>query len=221
MSWLPHTVIQPYQVVQAKQPVVWAMGGSDSCGGAGIQADIQAINGLHPSIDELALGHQQRAQACTLVTTVTAQNSESVSDLLAMPVELMDQQWLQLLADMPPAVIKVSLLANSAQVSWLAERLACWPDGLRRPFVIYDPVAIASSGDALTAEPILETVKAELLPWVDLLTPNAQEVLALTGIALLFSSDLERAFAKFRQFGVKSVLFRTAGSTGTGCRSNR
>ncbi|MBW8192237.1 thiamine phosphate synthase [Neiella marina] len=210
MSWLPHTVIQPYQVLTPNKPIVWAIGGSDSSGGAGIQADIQAINGLR---DDDALGHRTAAQACTLITTVTAQNSESVSDLLAMPLDLLEQQWLQLLADMPPAVIKISLLANPAQVEWLAEQLANWPAGLPQPLVIYDPVAIASSGDTLTAEPILDAVKNDLLRHVDILTPNANEVLAMTGIALLSSADLDRAFAVLRQHGVKTVLFK-GGHTG-------
>ncbi|GGA88292.1 bifunctional hydroxymethylpyrimidine kinase/phosphomethylpyrimidine kinase [Neiella marina] len=210
MSWLPHTVIQPYQVLTPKRAIVWAIGGSDSSGGAGIQADIQAINGLR---DEDALGNQTVAQACTIVTTVTAQNSESVSDLMALPIDLLEQQWLQLLADMPPAVIKISLLANPQQVEWLAEQLANWPAGLPMPLVIYDPVAIASTGDALTAEPILDAVKQQLLRHVDVLTPNATEVLAITGIALLSSHDLQRAFDVFRQHGVKTVLFK-GGHTG-------
>ena len=213
MNWLPHTVIQPYQVLQPKSAVVWAIGGSDSSGGTGIQADLQAINGLHPNAEDAALTDHQRAQGCTIITTVTAQNSESVSDLFALPIDILDQQWLQLLADMPPAVIKVSLLANPEQVAWLAERLMNWPDGLARPLVIYDPVAVASSGDVLTAEPILDAVKLQLLPQVDVLTPNSHEVLALTGIALLFSDDLKRAFESFRTMGVKTVLFK-GGHTG-------
>lgn len=213
MTWLPHTAIQPYQVLQNPSAIVWTIGGSDSGGGAGIQADIQAINGLHPKPEDAALTNHQRAQACTLITTVTAQNSESVSDLFALPVDMLDQQYLQLLADMPPAVIKISLLANPEQVAWLADRLLNWPEGLVRPLVIYDPVAVASSGDTLTAEPILESVKEKLLPQVDVLTPNSNEVLALTGIALLFSSDLERAYESFRNLGVKTVLLK-GGHTG-------
>ena len=206
MSWLAHTRIQPYQVLTARPAVVWSIGGSDSSGGAGIQADVQAINGLRQSN---AMG----AQACTIVTTITAQNSESVSDILALPIDMLDQQWLQLLADTPPAVIKISLLANTAQVDWLVERLMNWPEGLALPLVIYDPVAVASTGDALTAEPILSVVTERLLPLVDVLTPNSQEVLALTGIALLFSEDLQLASERFHALGVKTVLFK-GGHTG-------
>ncbi|MCM2681082.1 thiamine phosphate synthase [Echinimonas agarilytica] len=207
MSWIPHTVIQPYQVLSQRTSIVWTIGGSDSGAGAGIQADIQAINGLRAR-DAAPGSTLAVAQACSIITTVTAQNSESTSDVLAVPLDMLEQQWMQLLADMPPAVIKISLLASPSQVEWLADQLDSWPAGLPRPLVIYDPVAIASSGDVLTAEPILESVKQELLRHIDVLTPNSHEVLAMTGIALLFSGDMQRAYDKFREYGVKSVLFK-------------
>jgi len=199
--------LQPWQTLTHRSRTVWTIGGSDSSAGAGIQADIQVINGLWAEQDK-------PAQACSILTTITAQNSHSVSDLLALPIDILEQQWDQLLSDMPPAVIKVSLLANPEQVAWLATKLSDWPADLAKPLVIYDPVAVASSGDALTAEPVLAAVKQHWLAHVDLLTPNTAEVLALTGIALLSSADMPRALDCLQALGVGSVLFK-GGHTGT------
>ena len=206
MAHAQKKALQPWQTLPSRAATVWTIGEADPSGGAGVLADIQAINGLQA--DSTCPAH-----ACAIITASMAQNSQSVSDVLAQPIDLLQQQWDQLIADLPPAVIKVSLLANPEQVEWLAQQIAHWPEGLARPVVLYDPVALAHDETQWLAEPIMDVVKQHWLPHVDLLTPNAAEVLALTGIALLSSDDLARAFARLQADGVGAVLF-TGGSTG-------
>lgn len=176
--------------------IVWTIAGSDSSGGAGIQADIKAM-------------HSFGVQGCSVITALTAQNSLEVAAINAVSTEVLDSQLLALSHDLPAAVIKIGMLANVQQVQLISEHLSHFKRTWQYPpQVVYDPVMLASSGDALTDEDILDAVKTHLLPLVDVITPNTQEVQTLTGVYLIGASALQQAAKKLQQYGVKSVVIK-------------
>ncbi|RCU50813.1 thiamine phosphate synthase [Corallincola holothuriorum] len=180
--------------------IVWAIGGSDCSAGAGIQADLQAINGLG-------------AHGCTVITAVTAQNSVAVSQVNPVSDLVLQSQLDVLLADLPPRIIKIGLLATVSQVvmvsQWLQQlKQTSAQTGHRVPLVVYDPVAVASSGDNLVTESTLTAVTKHLLPWIDLLTPNAMEAALLAGMALQDGVLPEPVIKQLLALGVGSVLLK-------------
>ncbi|MEI6896568.1 MAG: thiamine phosphate synthase [Psychromonas sp.] len=176
--------------------IVWTIASSDSSGGAGIQADLHTIN---------ALG----ADGCSVISAVTAQNSVAVNLVESVSDKMFIAQLDTLASDMPAKIIKIGLIARIEHVKILAEKLAeyqtlwCTP-----PFIIYDPVAVASTGDDMSDEGIKEYIKSLLLPLVDLLTPNAKEVFSLSGHMLISGDSLQGAAQKLIQMGCKSVLIK-------------
>ncbi len=183
-------------VAQAARPIVWAIGGSDSGGGAGIQADLQAIN--------LLGGH-----ACTLITAVTAQNSVELSVLNPVADDVLLSQWQALAEDLRPVVIKIGLVATPAQAQLLTrlirEAKQRWPTP---PFVIYDPVLRASTGDATHDGADIRPALHGLIGEVDLLTPNADEATALTGTYLINAESCQDAITRLLALGCGSVLLK-------------
>ena len=176
--------------------VVWTIAGSDSSAGAGIQADLHTIK---------ALG----ADGCSVISALTAQNSLTVSLVESVSEKMFAEQIDCLAADMPAGVIKIGLLASVEHVHILAEKLAEFKQSWAvPPFVIYDPVAVASTGDNMVEQGITEVIKTLLLPLVDLLTPNANEVLTLSGHALISGESLKPAAEKLISMGCKSVLIK-------------
>lgn len=149
--------------------IVWSIAGSDSGGGAGIQADIKATQSFN-------------VHCCTVVTALTAQNSLGVEALNPVSTTVIESQLTALSQDMPATVIKIGMLANVQQIQLIAEHLehykATWE---KPPLVVYDPVAIATSGDSLTEEDTVDALKTHLLPLVDIITPNTHETQLLTG----------------------------------------
>jgi len=176
--------------------IVWTIAGSDSSGGAGIQADLHTIK---------ALG----ADGCSVISAVTAQNSLTVSLVESVSEKMFSEQIERLAEDMPAKVIKIGLIASIKHVQILAEKLAefkrTWPV---TPFIIYDPVAVASSGDAMAEQGIEDVIKTVLLPVIDLLTPNANEVITLSGHVLISGESLKPAAQKLIAMGCKSVLIK-------------
>ncbi|GAB2699861.1 thiamine phosphate synthase [Aliiglaciecola aliphaticivorans] len=161
-------------VAQAKtRPIVWSIAGSDSGGGAGIQADNLTIHDLG--------GH-----ACTVVSAITAQNSQQVQGITATPTAMLIKQLDCLLDDMPPAAIKIGMLANAEQMlcisEWLANSLKPYEqaNNLQIP-VIWDPVMVSTSGQSLTTnnEQKAHSAYLELAKSVSLLTPNNYELATL------------------------------------------
>jgi len=179
----------------ANRPVVWSIAGSDSSGGAGIQADLLTMQDLG-------------VHGATAITAVTAQNSVEVSGVLALAWPELAAQLEALAEDLPPRVIKIGLLASSEQVRGLAGWLAANRARLGDPEVIYDPVALASSGQPMTVDEIGPAVLEQLLPQVDLLTPNAAELEALSGISLLNAEQLWLAIDKLLGAGTGGVLLK-------------
>ncbi|ALS99405.1 thiamine phosphate synthase [Lacimicrobium alkaliphilum] len=175
------------------KPIIWCVGGSDSGGGAGIQADLHTVQGLG--------GH-----ACTLLSAITAQNSRCVERIQAVPVDMLSSQLDSLAADMLPKAIKIGMLADVSQVNLLGEFIGWLRQQQSGPFVVWDPVIRASSGAWLSE--ISPDHCKPLLQQVDLITPNAAELTWLTGIAPNDKPSLQQAARALLNKGVKAVLVK-------------
>ena len=171
-------------------PVVLAIGGSDSSGGAGIQADVRTLT---------ALG----VHATTAVTAVTAQGAAGVVRWSAVDPELVRDQVGTTLDDYRPAVVKTGMLATAAIVEIVAERLAA--AGVP---VVCDPVLVSSSGRRLLEVDAVGVLVERLFPLVSLLTPNAEEAAVLTGRPVRDLADAEEAARELRAQGPRAVLVK-------------
>ena len=145
-------------------PNVLAVAGSDSGGGAGVQADLKTF---------AALG----VYGCTAVTAVTAQNTTSVRRAAAVSAAMVEAQMEAVFSDIRISAVKVGLLPNASVVRALARVLARHAT----PDVVYDPVMAASTGRPLQADSALDAVREELLARVTVVTPNVAELARLTG----------------------------------------
>lgn len=165
--------------------------GSDSGGGAGIQADLKTF---------AALG----VYGCSVVTAVTAQNTRQVASVEAIAPEMVRKQLEAVLSDIRPQAIKSGMLANAAIVETVARTLQQFP---RVPFVL-DPVMVAKSGDSLLAANAVGVLRERLIPLADVLTPNIPEAEILTGRRIEQEDDLVRAARSLRDMGAKVVVLK-------------
>jgi len=184
--------------------ILWSIAGSDNSAGAGIQADLKTIQSFSTP--------EQPLHLCTLVTAITAQHSSGVDACMAVSVDLLHQQAMALLKDAKPSVIKIGLLVNSAQVLWLTDLVRQLRQQQPDLLVIYDPVAISSSGSTIAEPDLYQAVMQHLLPQLDLLTPNLPELEALTQ-----SSDPELAVQLLFKADVKAVLVKGGHAKTTVC----
>lgn len=169
-------------VPNCNRPIVWTIAGSDSGGGAGIQADLATINDLD-------------AHGCSAITAVTAQSSVIVASVEAISPQMLIAQLDVLAADLAPKAIKIGLLASQQQIdllaSWLTKSLLHWQGrGLVVP-VILDPVMVATCGDALTGAETLDFTPLKGL--LTLITPNVTELATLAGRQLLTAEESVQA----------------------------
>lgn len=171
---------------------VLVIAGSDSGGGAGIQADIKAI---------AALG----GYATTAITAVTAQNTRGVSAIEALSADMVQAQIDAVLEDIGADAIKIGMLANAE----IAARVAVCLEALEPPIpVVLDPVMIATSGDSLLAPEAEAIIRDRLLPRASLITPNRLEAEALTGLSITdMHSQVESAKA-MRAMGADAALVK-------------
>jgi hydroxymethylpyrimidine/phosphomethylpyrimidine kinase len=168
--------------MSAAPPIGLTIAGSDSGGGAGIQADLATM---------AALG----VHGTSALTVVTAQNTVGVQALHPLPPEVVQQQLVSVLSDLPPAAVKCGLLGTPELVATVAETVG------RRllPRPVVDPVLVATSGDRLTAGDTAAFVSAyveALLPRSGLVTPNTDEAAALLGGGAVESVEDRRSAAK-------------------------
>lgn len=150
--------------------------GSDSSGGAGIQADIKAmtLNGVF---------------AMSAVTALTAQNTTGVRAIGETSPELLKQQIDAVFEDIRPDAVKIGMVSGAALIRVIAERLRYY----RAENIVVDPVAVATSGSALSSGEAFEALKAELLPIAAVVTPNIPEAQLLSDITIKTAPDMERA----------------------------
>ena len=169
---------------------VLIIAGSDSGGGAGIQADIKTVT---------ALG----GYAATAITAVTVQNTLGVSDVHPIPLGVIEAQARAVLSDIGADAIKTGMLGDAATVELVARLL----DEAGVPAVI-DPVMVAKGGAPLLAQAAVAAVRATLVPRAALLTPNAPEAEALTGLTVATTDDLRRAGEALLAAGARAVLMK-------------
>ncbi|MFI6251164.1 bifunctional hydroxymethylpyrimidine kinase/phosphomethylpyrimidine kinase [Streptomyces sp. NPDC051016] len=171
-------------------PRVLTVAGSDSGGGAGIQADLKTM---------LALG----VHGMSVVTAVTAQNSRGVQGAWELPVEAVRAQYRSVVDDIGVDAVKTGMLASAELVEAVAELIA----GTDAPVVV-DPVGVSKHGDPLLAASALDSVRTELLPVATVATPNLDEVAQLTGVHVEAEADLRRAAAAVLSYGPQWVLIK-------------
>jgi hydroxymethylpyrimidine/phosphomethylpyrimidine kinase len=164
--------------------------GSDSGGGAGIQADLKTM---------LALG----VHGMSVITAVTAQNSLGVSGIWDLPVEAVRAQLRAVLDDIGADAIKTGMLSAAELVSAVAEEL----QGSSAPLVV-DPVAVSKHGDRLLTQDALEVICNRLLPLATVVTPNVAEIELLTGVRVGDAADLPKAAEAMLAFGSRWVLVK-------------
>ncbi len=156
------------------KPIILTIGGHDPTGGAGIQADIEAIGA-------------NGGQALTIPTAITLQDSHRVTGFEPVSHTLIDQQAKMVLADFPVAAIKIGMVASTKNAQTIAALLrhhATLP-------VIFDPVLAGGGGGALSGENLVETLRNELLPLTTLATPNRQELQRLGGSEALLQAGCQ------------------------------
>ena len=146
------------------RPLALSIAGSDSCGGAGIQADLAAF---------AALG----VRGATAITAVTAQNRSGVRAVQVLPATLVREQVDAVFEEEPVRAVKLGMLAEASIIEAVAASLRQH----RAPAVVIDPVMIASSGARLLRADAVAALRRELLPLADCLTPNLDEAAALLG----------------------------------------
>lgn len=176
--------------------------GSDSSGGAGIQADIKTAT---------ALG----VYAMTAVTVVTVQDTTRVCAIHMIPPSIVADQIAVVLADIGADAIKIGMLGSVDTVDAVADALETHGSGIP---VVLDPVLVSSSGRSLLPGDAIARLKDRLLPLTALLTPNIPEAEHLTGATIASRDDMLRAANALRQMGADAVLIKGGHASGTPVR---
>lgn len=173
---------------EKKLPIVWTIAGSDSGGGAGIQADLATFRdfGVH---------------GCSVITALTAQNSFCVGYVEVASHKALAAQINALDSDLPARAIKLGMLASAEVVRCVAKYLVEYPG-----FVVCDPVMVSSSGASLLEGEAGIVLREQLLPRADIITPNRNEAEALLDRKINSPEDIEIAARDLVKLGARSVL---------------
>ncbi len=180
--------------------IALTIAGSDSGGGAGIQADLKAFS---------ALG----VYGCSVISAVTAQNTKNVTAIHPVPPDIIASQIDTVLADIAVDAIKIGMLGDCGAIECVADAISSF-DG---PIVL-DPVMIAKSGDALLPASAVSALREHLLPRATVLTPNIPEAASLLGVAEVFDSEALRQQAEtLLGYGPRAVLMKGGHGKGDLC----
>ena len=172
--------------------IALTIAGSDSCGGAGIQADLKTFS---------ALG----VYGASAITALTAQNTQGVDSVLVVPPDFVLAQMRAVARDLEVRAIKIGMLATSEVIERVAEGLS---DFAGVPIVL-DPVMVAASGDVLLDEDAVETLRSVLLPRASLITPNLPEAAKLLGSSEAKDErEMSAQAVALRRLGAKAVLIK-------------
>lgn len=172
-------------------PIALTIAGSDSGGGAGIQADLKTF-------------HQFGVFGTCVVVAVTAQNTRSVSDVQSISADVVKNQMAALAEDLPPRAVKTGMLSTKDLVLTVAQ-------GIREfgfPRAVVDPVMVATSGDRLLSVDAERALVDELFPLAALVTPNLIEASALVHGPVNSESDMERAGRAMLDMGARAALIK-------------
>ena len=171
------------------QRIALTIAGSDSGGGAGIQADLKtfAAHGVY---------------GVSVITAITAQNTIGISAVAPLEADLVTAQMEAVMSDFGAHAAKTGMLPTAAVVEAVAAAVA----DLEIPYLVVDPVICASSGDRLMDDEALAAMKAELLPRTFLVTPNTLEAEALSGVAIKTEADRHEAARRIAALGPIAVV---------------
>jgi hydroxymethylpyrimidine/phosphomethylpyrimidine kinase len=171
--------------------IALTIAGSDSGGGAGIQADLKTF-------------HQFGVFGTSVITAVTAQNTVGVRDWAALPVALVLGQLDAVAEDLPPAAVKTGMLGSAELVLAVADAL----QRHRLPNYVLDPVMVATSGDRLLHADAEQVIARRLVPIATLVTPNLDEARILVGEEIATAEQMERAARALLKMGAKGALVK-------------
>lgn len=171
---------------------VLIVAGSDSGGGAGIQADIKTVTALN-------------GFAMTAITALTAQNTQGVFGVHPVPSPFIRQQVEVVMGDLGADAIKTGMLGDSATIETVCDALADFAPAV--PLVV-DPVMVAKGGHSLLAQEAVATLRRRLLPRAALITPNLPEAEALSGLTIRTVADMRVAASALLALGVPAVLLK-------------
>ena len=175
----------------ASIPVALTIAGSDSGGGAGIQADLRTFS-FH------------RVHGASAITCITAQNTQGVSRVDALPPESVVAQVSAVVEDIGVQAVKTGMLLNQAIIAAVAVQLK----QLALPNLVVDPVMVSRAGARLMDDQAIATLRESLAPLADVLTPNRYEAQILTGTSLHTLEDMKSAAQQIYQLGPKAVLVK-------------
>lgn len=172
-------------------PVVMTIAGSDSGGGAGIQADLKAFaaHGVH---------------GASSVTAITAQNTLGVTAVQEIDLEVISAQIDAVVTDLEPVAVKTGMLSSPDIVRLVADKAGQYEWRI----LVVDPVMVASSGARLLKDEAIETYRSELLPLATVTTPNLPEATELSGIEISTTSEAKDAARKIHDLGVDFVIVK-------------
>jgi hydroxymethylpyrimidine/phosphomethylpyrimidine kinase len=177
-------------------PKALAIAGSDSGGGAGIQADLKTFSAF-------------RVFGMSVITAVTAQNSVGVQGVFNLPPEFVGRQIDSVLSDFDADAVKIGMLSTAPIIGEVAARLkANATGGIDSMRIVLDPVMIAKSGDPLLQPEARAALIKELLPLALIVTPNLHEAEALAGMPVATEQDMEEAARRILALGPKNVLVK-------------
>ena len=170
---------------------VLTIAGSDSSGGAGIQADLKtfAANGCY---------------GMSVITALTAQNTQGVAAIHAAPVDFVAQQLDAVLPDVGADAVKIGMLFSPELIETVARKLQEY----RVTRIVLDPVMVAQSGDKLLRDDAVEALKIHLIPMAEILTPNVPEAEALLGRKIGTFDELPAAAVDLAKMGCRNVLVK-------------
>jgi hydroxymethylpyrimidine/phosphomethylpyrimidine kinase len=174
------------------RPSVLTIAGSDPSGGAGLQADLKTF-------------HQHGAYGMTVVTLVTVQNTQGVSDVHILPAELVERQLQAVVDDIPPRAAKTGALGNAAIMETVGHMAA----RSRFPWVV-DPVMISKHGHPLLGDEAIAALVRHVLPRADVLTPNRAEAARLAGCDVVDRTSMLEAARRIADLGPRWVLLKGA-----------
>ncbi len=174
-----------------RPPVALTIAGSDSGGGAGIQADLKTF-------------HAFGVFGTSAVTAITAQNTLGVRAVHAVPPAIVEGQIRAVCEDLEPASCKSGMLADASIIETVARALV----EAAIPEYVLDPVMVATSGDPLLETSAVASLRTELLPLCTLVTPNIPETEILSGMAVEDESGMRRAAERILGFGAPAVLIK-------------
>ena len=165
--------------------------GSDSSGGAGIQADLKTF-----------VAH--KTYGMSVITSVTAQNTKGVIDVIDLPGEFVGKQLDAVFTDIFPDAIKIGMVSNEEIIEIIAEKLKQY-NGKN---IVVDPVMVSTSGSNLMKSSATRTLVQKIFPLADIITPNMSEASVLSGIVVKYKEDMEKAAKIIGEFIKGAVLVK-------------